>query len=257
MPYTLRRPAAAAGARAPGEAIAPVIAEGRFGLAVQPVCSTLSRAPDHMEALLRPPASDGLSPRAFVAAAEAAGLGPALDRAVLHAARTLPGLVSVNVCARSLQQRDFVRIVLDVGAGALELVRTETVDDLAAVAAAVTELRACGVRVALDAVDGGAASLALAQAARFDALKLSGGVVRAAIAGARGRRLLGELLRLAEAVGARVIATQIETLPQLWAMQREGVELVQGWLLGAPVTAPPLPPAGDAGQGLGAAPGLP
>ena len=255
MPYTLRRPAAAAaaGTRAPGDAVAAVIAEGRFVLAVQPVVGASGRTPDHIEALLRPPASEGLSPRAFVAAAEAAGLGPALDRAVLLAARALAGTVSVNVCARSLQQRDFVRAVLDAGAGAIELVRAETVDDLAAVAGAVTELRACGVRVALDAVDGGAASLALAQAARFDTLKLSGGVVRAAIAGARGRRLLGELLRLAEALGARVIATQIETLPQLWAMQREGVDLVQGWLLGAPA----LPPAGDAGQGLGAAQGLP
>ena len=59
------------------------------------------------------------------------------------------------------------------------------------------------------------------------------------MAGARGRTLLAELLRLAAAVGARGIATQVETLPQLWAMQRAGVELAQGWLLGAPAAWPP------------------
>ena len=134
----------------------------------------------------------------------------------------------------ALQQPGFVRTVLDAGVPAVELVRIDAIDDLAAVVAAIAELRAGAVRVALDEVDGGAASLALLQAARFDALKLSGAVLRAAMAGARGRTLLAELLRLAAAVGARGIATHVETLPQLWAMQRAGVELAQGWLLGAP-----------------------
>ena len=187
MSYTLRRPAVAT-ARAPHEAIAAAI-EGRgFTLALQPVVSVDTRAPDHAEALLRPPAQP---PRAFVAAADAAGLGAALDASVLAMAmamamaREAPGPVSVNVCARSLQQRGFVRTVLDAGVPAIELVRIDAIDDLAAIVAAIAELRACGVRVALDEVDGGAASLALLQAARFDALKLSGAVVRAAMAGAR------------------------------------------------------------------------
>jgi EAL domain-containing protein (putative c-di-GMP-specific phosphodiesterase class I) len=218
--YTLRRPAAATRDRR--AEIAAIISGQRFTLALQPVVAIASRAPDHAEALLRPAAPAALP----------------LDAAVLHLARTAPPPLSVNVCARSLQQHDFVRTVLTLGAGAIELVRLDAIDDLAAVAAAVAELRAGGVRVALDEVDGGAASLALLQAARFDALKLAGSVVRGAMAGERGRRLLAQLLRLAQALGARPIATHIETLPQLWAAERAGIDLAQGWLLGAPAPWP-------------------
>ncbi len=237
MSYRLRRPAAAV--RAPRDEIAGIIAERRFTLALQPVVNVRDRVPDHAEALLRIAVPGSLPPRAFVAAAEAEGLGPALDAAVLDASRTAPAPLSVNICARSLQQRHFVRTVLDAAPAAIELVRLDTLDDLATVAAAVAELRACGVRVMLDAVDGEAAALALAQVARFDALKLAGSVLRAAMAGARGRALLEALLRLAEALGTRPIATQIETFPQLWAAERAGIELVQGWLLSAPTTLPP------------------
>jgi EAL domain-containing protein (putative c-di-GMP-specific phosphodiesterase class I) len=234
--YTLRRPAAETAAAAPD--IAGLIAARGFMLALQPVLRIADRALDHAEALLRLPPPVALPPRAFVAAAAAAGLGPALDLAVLTAARAAPGRVSVNVCACSLQAPSFVPAVLAALDGAaavgIELVRSEAIDDLATVAASVAALRAAGLRVALDAVDGGAASLALLQAARFDTLKLSGSVVRGAIAGGRGRSLLAELVRLAGALGAGTIATGIETLPQLWAAERAGVTLAQGWLLGAP-----------------------
>lgn len=234
MSYTLRRPAAAS---APRDVIAEVIGTRGFTLVRQQVFWLQSRRADHAEALLRLASPGALAPAAFVAAAEAQGHGPALDAAVLEAARDLGSAVSVNICARSLQQPGFVRTVLDATPEAIELVRLDSVDDLAAVAAAVAELRACGVRVALDAVDGAAPSLALAQAARFDAFKLAGSVLRAAMEGPRGRALLTELLRLAEALGARPIATRIETLPQLWAAEAAGIELAQGWLLGAPAAA--------------------
>jgi EAL domain-containing protein (putative c-di-GMP-specific phosphodiesterase class I) len=230
-PYTLRRPAAPATARR--EEIGRVIGGRHFTLALQPVVGVASRAEDHVEALLRP-AAPALPPRAFVAAAEAEGLGPALDRAVLAAAREVPRRVSVNVCARSLQDRGFVREARDCGVFAVEIVRSEAIDDLAAVATAVGELREAGLRVALDEVDGRAASRALLRAARFDALKIAGSVLRAAMAGARGRLLFAELLRLAAALGAVAVATHIETLPQLWAAERAGAALAQGWLLGAP-----------------------
>ncbi len=242
MSYMLRRPAVPT-AHAPREEIARIIAERRFSLALQPVVGINSRAPDHAEALLRLPAPLTQPPRSFVAAADAAGLGPALDAAVLAMACRAPSRVSINICARSLQHPGFVRAVLDAGAQAIELVRGDTIDDVAAVAGAVNELRACAVSVALDEFDGGTASLALLQAARFDALKLSGTVVRGAITGPRGRSLLTELLRLGEAVGGRMVATQIETLPQLWAMQRAGIDLAQGWLLGAPAAWPGANPA--------------
>ncbi len=241
-PYTLRQKAPPTGPPEPRHAgltsadIGRLIKEGHFVLATQPIVHLTDRAPDHAEALLRlrPPAGlPALPARLFIDAATAFGLGRALDEAVLAAAATLPGAISVNLCARSLQHRGIVAAVLAAGT-AVEITRADTIDDLAAVAATVAALRDAGVRVALDEVDGGAASLACLQAARFDTLKLAGSVVRGAAAGARGRLLLGELLRLAAATGATTIATQIETLPQAWAMQKAGIALGQGWLFGAP-----------------------
>ena len=232
MSYSLRRPAAAA--RSPRDEIDAVIAGRRFTLVRQPVFALPARTPDHAEALFRLVPQGSQPPAAFIAAAEAAGLGPALDAAVLDAARALPPPLSVNICARSLQSPGFVRTVLDAAPEIIELTRLDGIDDRPAVARAVAELRACGVRVALDGMDGGAAALALAQAVRFDLVKLAGSVLRGAMAGARGRTLLAELLRLTAALGARPVATRIETLPQLWAAEGAGITLGQGWLLGAP-----------------------
>ncbi len=241
-PYTLRQKAAATAPDEPRHAgltraeLQRLLAGRHFALAMQPVVRLADRIPDHAEALLRlrPPA--GLPPlpaQRVIDAAAAFGLEPALDAAVLHVAATLPGHVSVNLCARSLQHKPMVAVILAAGQ-AVEIVRAEAIDDLAAVAAAIAALREGGITVALDAVDGTAATLACLQAARFDAMKLSGPVVHGATSGGRGRDLLTHLLRLAAATGATVIATRIETLPQAWAMQQAGVTLGQGWLFGAP-----------------------
>jgi EAL domain-containing protein (putative c-di-GMP-specific phosphodiesterase class I) len=237
--YTLRRPAGCLEGEAERRggvaraALEGVIAGG-FALAFQPVVRLADRVIDHHEALLRAPP---LPAAALLAAAEAFGREAALDLAVMRALPPGGGVVSVNLCARSFQAPGFAACVLDaLGARPIrcELTHLAAIDDLAAVAAGLAELRAGGVVVALDAVDGGPAALACLGAARFDALKLAGGVVRAAAAGERGRRLLAELLRLAATMDAVTIATQVETLPQAWAMQAAGIPLAQGWLFGAP-----------------------
>jgi EAL domain-containing protein (putative c-di-GMP-specific phosphodiesterase class I) len=237
--YTLRRPAGSLEGEAARHggvsraALEGVIAGG-FALALQPVVRLADRGIDHHEALLRAPPLPAAS---LLGAAEAFGREAALDLAVVRAVPAGGGAVSVNLCARSFQSPGFAACVL----GALgerpircELTRLAATDDLAAVAAGVAELRAAGIVVALDAVDGGPAALACLGAARFDALKLAGSVVRAAAAGARGRRLLGELMRLAATMNAVTVATQVETLPQAWAIQAAGITLAQGWLFGAP-----------------------
>jgi EAL domain-containing protein (putative c-di-GMP-specific phosphodiesterase class I) len=235
--YTLRRPAGPLeDARQGGVARAELegVIAGRFALAVQPVVRLADRAVDHHEALLRCPP---LPAAALLAAAEAFGREAALDLAVLRAVPPGAAPIAVNLCARSLQSPAFAACLLDTLPARpvrFELTRLAAIDDLAAVAAGVATLRAAGVPVMLDAVDGGPASLACLAAARFDALKIAGSVVRAGAGGARGRRLLGELRRLAATMAAVTIATQVETLPQAWAMQAAGVTLAQGWLFGAP-----------------------
>jgi EAL domain-containing protein (putative c-di-GMP-specific phosphodiesterase class I) len=249
-PYTLLRQAAAPRAtlmeqRRAGltwRDVERIIAKGQFVLVYQPVVRLMDRAVVYHEARLRLHPATGLpplAPQAFVTAAEEFGLGPELDEAVLEAAQASLVPVSVNICARSLQTIRFLPRALARLSGCrakvtVELTRTEEIDDLAAVAASVGELRATGTEVSLDELDGEPGSLACVRAIAFDTLKIAGSVVRGATAGARGRQLLAALLQLSRSVGARTVAKHVETLPQAWAMQSAGVDLGQGWLFGAP-----------------------
>lgn len=261
--YTLTRRAGAAAPPDGGERragltraeLAQVIAERRFSLAFQPIVDLSDRRAAYHEAFLRP-RPDGLPPlgaRLCVELAADWGLGPALDLAVLdvalRAGRDAGGApVSVNIGAAALADAAFLRAALARigGAGAALLVELPALADLPrhpGLPAAIAALRQAGVRVCLDGVGDDAAALDGARLARFDQLKLSGAAVRAANAGARGRRLLTALVALARALGASVVAKQIETLPQAWLMAELGVRFGQGWLFGAPGPLPagPLP----------------
>jgi EAL domain-containing protein (putative c-di-GMP-specific phosphodiesterase class I) len=70
---------------------------------------------------------------------------------------------------------------------------------------------------------------------RFDEVKFSARVIDAAMTSERGRALLRELARLADAAGARAVAKRIDTMPQARLMQDLGVTHGQGCLFGAPV----------------------
>jgi EAL domain-containing protein (putative c-di-GMP-specific phosphodiesterase class I) len=229
------------------EDIQDIIAERRFALAFQPVVRLSDRRVAAHEALLRlrPPAGLPMVPTGvFVDLAAGWGLAQALDAAVLDMAlaawaRSGATPVSVNLAGRSLQDAGFVadavaRIGGEGAALLVEVTAAPAIDDMAAVAAGVAALQEVGVRVCLDDLGADAATLECMRAARFDQVKLAGGVVRAAAAHERGRRLVAALVALAATVGAETVAKSVETLPQAWLMQDLRVRCAQGWLFGPP-----------------------
>jgi EAL domain-containing protein (putative c-di-GMP-specific phosphodiesterase class I) len=234
--------------------VARLITERNFAVAFQPVVRLADRRPVSHEALLRlrPPQGQGApqpSTRLFVDAAQAWGLGTALDEAVLDVTlatwpRTAPTPVSVNIHARSLADPVFFARLLTRVAGegatlAVEITGIDDGADLSAVVAIVPALRGVGMRVVLDDFAASATCLACVQATRFDEVKLSGAVVGAAVESGRGKKLLRALVALAEAAGARVVAKLVETMPQAVLMHDAGVAFGQGWLFGAPVLSAP------------------
>ncbi|TDG31551.1 EAL domain-containing protein [Paracraurococcus ruber] len=229
------------------QALAGMIAQGRFQLAYQPILRLSDRRICHHEALIRPeagPENPAGNPQEFVTLAEALGLAPALDLAVLDRALALlrqsTHSIAVNLSALSLGDPRFAEALLARTAGLspgrllLEVTETAEIEDLPSVAGTLARLRAAGLRVCLDDFGAGAASFRYLRDLRVDFVKIDGAFVRAAPQDERGRAFIMAMRDLAASCGAETIAEMVETEADAALMQQLGVQLGQGWLFGKP-----------------------
>ncbi|WP_161988347.1 EAL domain-containing protein [Elioraea sp. Yellowstone] len=226
-----------------------------FRLAFQPVVALADRRPHHFEALVRPQSGTGAAetPQSFVTLVEAAGLSAELDLAVTKLASdsilaTRSTAVAVNVSGMSIQDPSFrtsLEQALDTapelrGRLLFELTETAEIDDLSAARAAIEALRGRGFAVCLDDFGAGAASLRQIKQFEVDYAKIDGSYMRGAETHPRDRELLAQMADLCRAVGARVIAEQIETEAQAAIAIELGIEFGQGSLFGKPGHLPGL-----------------
>ncbi|MCL4818727.1 MAG: EAL domain-containing protein [Vicinamibacteria bacterium] len=107
-------------------------------------------------------------------------------------------------------------------------------------AEALDSLRRIGVRLALDDVGSGESNYRMMLEVQPDYLKLDRVIVQGCDADDRRAAVIESLVLLGRRFGARVVAEGVETAPELLAIERLGVGLVQGYLLGV---AAPLDPA--------------
>jgi diguanylate cyclase len=226
---------------------------GELGLTYQPVVDIDRSAVVMLEALVRwhHPSRGVLLPDQFLGVAQLSGVVVELDRMVLAGAvedlrRWRAGgrpvvPVSVNLSGRTLADPGLPDVVLrtlhDAGVPpdqlVLEIVENAFVDG--AVAARLAELRAAGVRLALDDFGAGQCSLQQFLTLSVDMLKLDGTLLSAgAETGDRARTLLGLLARVGEEMGIHVIAEGVETVEQLAVVRELGLRLGQGFLWGPP-----------------------
>lgn len=224
-----------------------------FTLAYQPIVQLSDGTPVAVEALARWTTPNGtqIQPDAFVATAEAAGLGATLDAMVLDLAcrevqaADLDLAVHVNIGAARLGSLEFeqqlVRTLTRCGMSANQLVLevTETVPivDLADAAAQISRLNELGVRVALDDFGAGFNSLTYLHALPVQIIKLDRGLAVGADPG-RNVKVYRSVVRLCDALGLDVIAEGIESDAQADAVYAAGCRLAQGHLFGqaAPIT---------------------
>jgi EAL domain-containing protein (putative c-di-GMP-specific phosphodiesterase class I) len=209
-----------------------------------------------VEALARWTDADGTtySPGEFIPQAEAAGVVTSIDLEVLRQAarqvvdwdRTVPAdhpdrqlVVSVNFSAQGFEDpriADRVREVLD-GAGLapdrviVEVTETALVVDLGRAAARMEELKAVGVRLALDDFGVGQSSLAALHTYPVDVIKLDRAFLEQTL-GEDGRPgFLATVIELAGRLGPDlVVAEGIETPAQLRGVVAAGCHIGQGFL---------------------------
>ncbi len=241
------------------QAVRETLEARRFRLLYQPVVHLSDRSIHHFEALIRPssnPSGPSQQPQEFVTFAEALGLSEVLDWAVLETALAAldenPNVcVAVNMSGLSIQNPEYRRQILAriqqartvAGKNApsrlmIELTETAEIEDLAAAASTMEQLRSVGVPVCLDDFGAGVAVFRYLRAFGVDHVKLDGDYVRASCKTRRDRALVGSMVELAISAGASVVAEMIETDEQVALMRELGVEFGQGWLFGRPGRLP-------------------
>ena len=244
---TCAEPAPRSGARP-----RPSDREGRLRLEYQPQIDLARQQPVGFEALLRwhHPTMGEVDPEVFVALAEANGqigrIGKwALAQACAAAARWPDGLlgplrVAVNFSAAQIAGDDLPRAVAHalehsgLAAARLELELTErsVLDSDERVLGVLTQLRAMGVRLALDDFGMGFASLRHLGRLPLDALKVDRSFV-ASLASTPGHAIVHCVIELAHRMGLRVVAEGVESESQLAILRGLGCDAIQGHALGS------------------------
>ena len=239
-------------------AFTEAIASDALRLAWQPQVSMPGRALRGAEALVRWPAGPGgigeALPGSFLPAIAEAGLFPMLDAWVLNAALTqmaawvgvpgAPGIAAVNISTGTLSDPAFparvgtALLCHRVPAEMLEIEVPEDVAtrDLDAIAPVLEDLRALGVRLALDDFGGGLSSISHLICLPVGLVKLDRSII-AGLPGSQERAMLRAVVAMAGSLGLPVLAEGIETDAQLFSVRREGCTLVQGYLFGRPMAA--------------------
>jgi PAS domain S-box-containing protein/diguanylate cyclase (GGDEF)-like protein len=214
------------------------------------------------EALVRWHAPDGavLAPEAFLPAAAANGLMPAVGEWVLREACAAAAswdadpapYVAVNLSARELESDSIVGSVtyaLEAAGLAPDRLVLEVTDAVVVREGALTgvleALAGLGARVAFDGA--GAGSIVYLKRLPVSMLKIGPEFV-GGLGEEDGDAIVASLLNLAAAIGIDVVAVGVETAEQRALLAQLGCRVAQGFLLGRPdakpqwTTAPGGPP---------------
>ena len=130
----------------------------------------------------------------------------------------------------------------------IEITEHEHVTDLPKLVALASDLRAAGLRFALDDFGDGRSSLRLWAELRPEFVKIDKYFVHDVASQPIKVQTLRGLTRFAETFGTTLVAEGIETASELRVVRDLGIELGQGWFLGRPQPVPAvsvLRPAGE------------
>ena len=226
------------------------LVRGEFELDFQPQVDCRTGEQVAFEALVRwrHPTRGLVSPDAFVPIAEETGLILPIGEWVLEeacrAAATWPEhvKVAVNLSPRQFQQTNMLEIVLGVlvetglAPTRLELEITESliINDNVRALTMLRQLKALGVRIAMDDFGTGYASLATLQSFPFDTIKIDRTFVGKVDRNAQAAIIVRAVLGLGRSLGMTLVAEGVERPEQLRFLIEEGCDQAQGFLLGRP-----------------------
>ena len=209
-----------------------------------------------VEALLRwtHPVRGSVSPTLFIPVAERFGLIVPIGNWVLQeACRQMAAWgrdgrrlrVSVNLSAYQLRQPDVVENVRQallrhaVAPDQLicEITESAAMEDVAATQRVVEQFSALGVQLSIDDFGTGYSSLGSLRQLRTHELKIDRSFVKDVATSADARTMVDAVVRLAHALGLRVVAEGVETSEQRAALIALGCDELQGFFFAYPMPA--------------------
>jgi diguanylate cyclase (GGDEF)-like protein len=225
-----------------------------FLVCYQPIVEAATMRVVGAEALVRwhHPARGWLSPRTFMAAATAEGILQGIDRFVIHEAlRSLrtwkdDGLdvrLHVNVSSTDEAVCTAVEAGLTDGGGSLKRLGIEVAASAAnaepeRVGAFLRRMRRLGVSLGLDAFASERIALEGLADFQLDFAKIDPRVTREAPRDERSARIARAAIGLVRAFGLRPLGDGVESAEHARWLVENGVDELQGYYLGQPMTAP-------------------
>jgi diguanylate cyclase (GGDEF)-like protein/PAS domain S-box-containing protein len=208
----------------------------------------------HAEVLLRMIDSDGsvVQPSAFLPAAERFHFASRIDRWVLrHAIDALRSLANlstidtlcINLSGPSIGDRAFHRQAIDtlIEAGAqvcgrlcLEITETAAITQMSDAGVFIDQVRALGVRIALDEFGAGASSFGYLKNLNVDLLKIDGQFIRDLPDDPLDDAAVRCFVDVARVVGVKTVAEFVDRAEVLDRVREIGVDFAQGFLLHRP-----------------------
>ena len=225
-------------------AVKDLLVDGAIVAAMQPIVSVADGRCRGLEALARFPGA-GVSPDVAFAQATRVGLDTELERAAIDAVLAQRDLVpqdiylSFNVGPAGILSEGFAAAVRRHGpldGLVLEITEHASVAEYEALATVLRPLRADGLRLAVDDVGAGYASLRHVLQMAPDLLKIDRSLVDGISQDLAQRSIVTSIVLLALDLGIETIAEGVETAADAAAVTDLGVDMVQGFLFAAPTT---------------------
>ena len=153
-----------------------------------------------------------------------------------------PLSVAVNVSAVQLYANDFPQLVhailfetgLSPSRLELEITETALIRDLPRALQTLRQLKARGVRIAMDDFGTGFSSLSNLRAFRFDRIKIDRSFIAAANTNTADTTIVRAILDIGRGLDISVLAEGVETSAELQFLKDERCVEVQGYLIGRP-----------------------
>ncbi|WP_193227771.1 sensor domain-containing phosphodiesterase [Aureimonas psammosilenae] len=229
------------------ERIVSVIASGKPSIVFQPIFDLEPMRPIGVEALARFSMEPRRPPDEWFAEAAEVGLQVDLElQAIRNALEAfaplwaIPDLsLGVNASPETILDSRFHKTFagLPTRRIVIELTEHDKVRDYAPLVAEFACMRAEGIRIAIDDVGAGYASLRHVLAIRPDIMKLDRDIVRDIHLDPMKLALATALMGFAGQVACRVVAEGVEKQAELDVLKRLGIPAAQGFLLGRPMPA--------------------
>jgi two-component system sensor histidine kinase BarA len=231
------------------------LAEDQMSLVYQPQVDRDGERVIGVEALIRwtHPSKGPISPAVFIPVAERYGLIPRITdwvvERMLAETRYLTGLqVSFNVSAIEFSEPGFVdRLLSQIGRNGydprrleVEITETAILQNEGAVRRNIDQLRAAGMRIALDDFGAGYSSLGHLRRYPFDKLKIDREFITDCSRDMQAATVVHAVVSIGRALGMKVIAEGVETDTQRKFLKVAGVYAMQGYLFGKPVSVDEL-----------------